>query len=452
MSVEGISEGALLQRGEDGFSIGFFRSGEKITTARYDGRRQGCAAVYPLGEGRYRLEGIPTGGPYTLTIGENRFESVYVGDLWLLGGQSNMAGVGHTTREDCDFGGDPEVRAFYMTDHWDAANHPLHATGWAVDEVHTRVIGSGYPNYEACIGPGLSFARRMKALTGVPQGVICCAHSGTSLSQWDPALRHLGGAGSLYGAMLRRFHACGGRVKGLFWYQGCNDAEEQAHRVFTGKLTALIEACRRDFGTEGSAPLPIVQVQIGRVTNRVIPLHEAWWNSIREQQRQVGEKLPAIATLSVLSKELDDAVHLSSAAQRRLGEEAAEAMHCLLDPTSREGSLPPRFKEVCLCRGHFNGWAEVRVRYEGLRGGLIAPGRPLGFVIREAEGKPETQYVHRIALEGDTAVLYSDRLPEELLGGQLYYGRGADPCCNITDEAGRDLPGMGPILLDRIEE
>ena len=51
---------------------------------------------------------------------------------------------------------------------------------------------------------------------------------------------------------------------------------------------------------------------------------------------------------------------------------------------------------------------------------------------------------------GNEVLLYCDRLPEEVRGGRLYYGKGANPYCNITDERGRDLPAMGPIVLDRI--
>ena len=53
----------------------------------------------------------------------------------------------------------------------------------------------------------------------VPQGVICCAHGGTSMDQWSPEGRDLGGDESLYGAMYRRFVHNGSRVKGMFWYQ-----------------------------------------------------------------------------------------------------------------------------------------------------------------------------------------------------------------------------------------
>ncbi len=50
---------------------------------------------------RFHLTGICTGGPYTLTltVGEQTFvfTEIYVGDVWILGGQSNMDGCGFYT-------------------------------------------------------------------------------------------------------------------------------------------------------------------------------------------------------------------------------------------------------------------------------------------------------------------------------------------------------------------
>ncbi len=449
MIAFGIKNGMVMQRGSDDLCEIYIRGDGIPSCAEYGGKTSGKADITQCGDGLYCLKGIPTGGPYELTVGDEHFEDIYVGDVWILGGQSNMAGVGHTTFKDCSELGNEEVRAFYMTDEWDIANHPLHATGWAVDKVHTEVIGSGYPNYEACIGPGLSFGMRLRELMNAPQGLICCAHGGTSMAQWAEELAPLGGDKSLFGAMLRRFHVCGGNVRGMFWYQGCNDAGETEHIVFTEKVYSFFNACRDSFQKE----IPIIQVQIGRVTNRTIPKHEEWWDSIQEQQRIMHENYSGIATLSVISKRLDDAIHLNSNSQRLLGKTAAEAMYALVFPNNREGYLlPPKLESVSLTRDGFNGWAVVKVKYKNIYGSLISDGRPHGFSVIEADGSEPTQFIHETILDGNTVLLYSDKLPEDLLGGRLYYGRGADPYCNITDEKLRDLPAMGPIVLTDIIE
>lgn len=269
------------------------------------------------------------------------------------------------------------------------------------------------------------------------------------MAQWSETLAPLGGDGSLYGAMLRRYRVCGSHVRGLFWYQGCYDAEADTHAVFTERMLSFFAACRRDFGEA----LPIVQVQIGRVTNRAVPTQENYWDSIQEQQRLLHEKVKRLSTLSVLSLPLDDAIHLSSDSQRHLGTEAAEAMYCLISPENPKGCLPPPTVEsITLEPGPFNRWAMVRIRYRNLHGSLCALGRPSGFSVIEAENAEPFQHVHDIRIHGNEVLLFCDRTVEDVLGGRLYYGKGANPYANITDERGRDLPAMGPITLDHVTE
>ena len=60
--------------------------------------------------------------------------------------------------------------------------------------------------------------------TGVPIGLIPAAHGGTSMQQWNPALRDLGGE-SLYGATVERFRAIWRQSRRcILWYQGESDA------------------------------------------------------------------------------------------------------------------------------------------------------------------------------------------------------------------------------------
>ncbi len=94
---------------------------------------------------------------------------------------------------------------------------------------------------------GLSFAVEMVKRTGVPIGLIPCAHGGTSMSQWDPTLKDKGGD-SLYGAMIRRFQTIGGKVAGVVWYQGESDASPSAAPKFPTKFEEFVAAVRRDFG------------------------------------------------------------------------------------------------------------------------------------------------------------------------------------------------------------
>src|SRR6202023_1447306 len=113
--------------------------------------------------------------------------------------------------------------------HW-----PLNA-----ERVPERLTGQPLENYvinrKKGSGLGLPFAVEMVARTGIPVGLVPCAHGGTSMDQWSPALKDREGD-SLYGSMYRRFVAVGGRVRGVLWYQGESDASAKAAPEFEQKF------------------------------------------------------------------------------------------------------------------------------------------------------------------------------------------------------------------------
>ena len=127
--LNGINDGMVMQRGtatnECDILLSLECDGE--TAAKYDGK-----AVSLTREGdNWRLTGIPVGGPYTLTIsdknGEVDFDNIYVGDVWILAGQSNMEGAGLMTDAEYAYESNPDmsVRAFYLDDSWDFARAQL---------------------------------------------------------------------------------------------------------------------------------------------------------------------------------------------------------------------------------------------------------------------------------------------------------------------------------------
>lgn len=133
-----------------------------------------------------------------------------------------------------------------MDDEWRVARHPMHRPWLAVDKVHTEVLGFKQPNppYRG-VGPGLSFALRMEAYTGVPQGLIAARTAAPQCGNGIPALKGQGGDKSLYGAMLRRFQVCGAM---------CADCSgtRAARTLGSGQETCLLSApaaffaeCRR---------------------------------------------------------------------------------------------------------------------------------------------------------------------------------------------------------------
>ena len=87
MHLTGIKNGMIMQRNEKNFSEITVFSDTEITG--YFTAENG--QIYPLNiekdENRYKVSGIPVGGPYEVSINGQCFKDIYVGDIWLLAGR-----------------------------------------------------------------------------------------------------------------------------------------------------------------------------------------------------------------------------------------------------------------------------------------------------------------------------------------------------------------------------
>lgn len=397
------------------------------------------------GKFKGELKGLPAGGPYDIELvikDKNHriaeqliIRNVLVGDLWILGGQSNMEGIGYLKYA---LKPNRHVRAFYMEDRWNIAKDPIHNLFKAVDPVHAE-RGGGTPPKRAVhvgAGPGIGFGQEMLKFTGVPQGLIPCAHGGTSMSEWDPALKSKGGH-SLYGAMLRRFRKNGGKVAGLAWYQGCSDTGAE-HVRYTRRMVAFTKAVRKDFDDKR---LPVAMVQIAGVFGSG---HKPeGWNSVQEQQRLLPQKISRLAVVPAIDLSLDDSIHISGYDQNRLGKRLAQAMSVLRG--EKNAGLPPIELDSANIRIEKpSGVFMIRIKFRNVMGGLQAAGKPAGFTL--FEGSECIQSFFRTDLEKDTVILRGllAGMPRRLT---IYHGYGCAPYCNITDSADRSLPVFGPYHL-----
>ena len=408
-------------------------------------RRVGQSASGKFG---IKLINIPAGGPYRLELTLGAAKAVvaefFVGDVWLLGGQSNMEGAGNR-------GGaarpDPLIRAFSLRREWRLATEPLHVLAESPDFCHNN--GRQLTPAEAekfrrttlkGTGCGLFFAREMLRRTGVPQGLVCAAHGGTSMAQWDPVHKDEGGR-SLYASALASVAATGQPVAGMLWYQGESDANPSEARWYTLRMKALVRAFRRELRLPR---LPWLVVQIARV-NGVRPAGETpAWNSIQEQQRLLPKVVPALETVSAVDLELDDGIHISAQGFPALGLRLARAAARLVHGDRRE-SRPPQFKGVSLKRDPDNVYGfHVDVHFDSAD--LRADGKPSGFAIVTPEGQ-DLNAIYKTTLLGSTARLHVNLPLVE--GLRLHHGLGAFPYCNITDARGDALPVLGPVDLSK---
>lgn len=388
------------------------------------------------------LEEVPAGGPYDIelripgTRAEASIHDVLVGDLWLLAGQSNMEGNGNLSGVDPP---DALVHNFDQMDQWLIAEEPLHNLRGALDRVHWLRTGDGKPlRFEGAAlmkynaervkgaGPGLPFAIEMVRRTSIPIGLLPCAHGGTSMDQWDPALREKGGD-SLYGSMYRRFRAAGGRIAGMLWYQGESEANPEAAPAFQAKFERFVAKVRQDFK---QPDLPFYYVQIGR---HVSLANQKEWNVVQEAQRKAESTIPHAAMAVSLDLSLDDGIHIGTQDQKRLGQRLAK-----LATGGKRGPRPVSAK----LEGNV-----LRVNFSDVNGALHAAGRVSGFSIHAPDGSYLPAIFNaRVDPRDGSAVLLSieGKLPE---GAVVHYGFGKDPYCNLVDSEDMALPAFGPLPL-----
>ncbi len=355
-----------------------------------------------------------------------------------------MEGMGDLTGAETPH---PKVRVFGMNGRWSRAAEPLHWLLDSPDHVHwwgmtkaqrDRALPSSRRNRTRGAGLGLTFAKRLVEATGVPVGLIPCAHGGTNMDQWDPAKRGEGGA-SLYGSLLRSVRAAGGRIAGVLWYQGESEGFETTPSPFLPRFLALVAALRKDVGP---ADLPFLYVQIGRVV-------DAWgippsrWSQIRELQRQALTKLRHAAMVTAIDLPLDDAIHVATPGLKLLGERLAKQALRL-----RFGRMRPRPGPTLeRARVEGKGRALVRVTFGGVNGRLLPAFRVGGFSVRDAAEK-DLLLVYEALPDprrpADVLVRLRDRLPAR---ATLWHGWGLDPFCHLADAEGLAAPAFGPIPL-----
>ncbi|MBE6357519.1 MAG: sialate O-acetylesterase [Lentisphaerae bacterium] len=392
----------------------------------------------PVGKaakGKFRgvIKGIPAGGPYTLEfrIGSKKvlFRNIMVGDLWLLAGQSNMADSGCLP----SLAGTSEmVRGFYMDNHWDIARDPLHDVRHAAAPVHGGNPANPVEKRLRGAGPGVPFGIEMYRKTGIPQGLIACAHGGTSLAQWDPELK-VQGNNSLYGALCERVRMLGGRVAGILWYQGEDDIVSDEKAVnYAGSTAKLFAALRRDCRNR---QLPIVFAQLGTfiALESERPFSRRLL-TVRDAQYRMGQHMPHTACVPVIDLEVCDTVHLSTRSVVTLGKRMADAMEYLTC-----GGIPQIALKSVRCRSD-HSVAQIKIEFKNVQGKLRSSGIPGGFSLVDMAGNFVAQAVSTV-LQG-SSVTVQTRMPycKFQENYRIAYGGEHHPHANITDEAGRSLP------------
>ena len=455
LEITGIKSGAVLQRDENDFC--------KITLiADFKGEpKTSFGKLTHIENNKWELSDIFLGGPYSITIEDAAdsvtFNDIYVGDLWLLAGQSNMEGAGVMTVED-EYEANhtnPFIRAFYMNDNWDNAKPILHHLHLSKEPAHQKTWSDNMKNleergltiydnhpYEAkrSVGPGYYFAKEMFKLTdGVPQGVIPAAVGGAPIEKWLPVTDE---EENYYTAACHRIEETGSNIKGVFWAQGEGNPNYEVY-------PSQIESIRNDLCIRtGKSKMPFVQMQSFKST---LFLDNAdcsmVWSRFREMQRKMAQDADMLATIATNDLSLEDCIHLSSDAQKIAGVRGARAMNYIITGC---GFAEPVFDKIYFKNDRYvpHFFNEIHIRFNNVAGALKSSGVPHGFAIKKIDEKePAERMFRKVSLKQNEVVISIEIPTEKLSDYELWYGYGNDFYCNITDGENRAIPAMGPISL-----
>lgn len=225
-------------------------------------------------------------------------------DIFILAGQSNMAGRGGVfggkwdgdVPEECR----PSPWVFRLSAglEWEEAREPLHA-----DIDVGKTCG---------VGPGMAFANEVVKARGAGGlvGLVPCAVGGTKIGQWSRGTR-------LYDELVQRAMQAigGGTIRAVLWYQGESDTvRKKDAEGYKDKMERFIMDLRSDLNLPS---LLVIQVALASGEGKFIE---------KVRRAQMGITLPNVKCVDAKGLRLKpDKLHLTTMSQVQLGIRLARA-------------------------------------------------------------------------------------------------------------------------------
>jgi hypothetical protein len=225
--------------------------------------------------------------------------------LFLLVGQSNMAGRGAITPDDKK--PDPRVLMLNQAGEWVPA----------VDPLHFDKPGA------AGVGLGRSFGLQIaEANPGVTIGLIPCAVGGSPIDTWKPGVFYHATKSHPWDDAVRRARLAlqSGTLKGILWHQGESDSSRELAPTYETKLHALIARFRAELGVPN---VPFIVGQLGK-------FEDSPWSEFKAMvdraHRELPGNVPHTAFVSAEGlKHKGDKVHFDADSYREFGRRYADA-------------------------------------------------------------------------------------------------------------------------------
>ncbi|WP_372774262.1 sialate O-acetylesterase [Mangrovibacterium sp.] len=228
-------------------------------------------------------------------------------DIYLLIGQSNMAGRADIEPQDLDSLEGVFLFTGIEGNEWEKAANPLNKYSTVRKAISMQKMGPGY-----------TFAREMaKANSGKPIGLVVNAKGGTSIAEWAPG-------DTLYTEAVKRVKMAMqfGTLKGIVWHQG--EANVSKSDAYPEKITELIQSLRTDLG------IPDLPFVAGQLSEDKTARH-----AFNEMILTLPALIPNTGVATSEGTSTIDNTHFNAASQRLLGERyAAEMLKLFKNQTS----------------------------------------------------------------------------------------------------------------------
>lgn len=223
-------------------------------------------------------------------------------DIYLLIGQSNMAGRADIESQDRDTLNGVFLYTGRDGDEWEKAANPLNKHSSIRKDISMQKLNPAY-----------TFARDMAAsASGKRIGLVVNARGGTSISLWELGSEYYKETVSRTKDAMKF-----GVLKGIAWHQGESDASK--YDSYTPKIIALIEAFRVEFNRPD---LPVVVGQLSEDKDSRV--------NFNKMIVQLPSKIKKVGVVPTEHTSTIDSTHFDSSSQRLLGERYAAEMLKLL--------------------------------------------------------------------------------------------------------------------------
>ena len=384
-----FGDGMVLQQQTQAPVWGWAKPGARVdVTAGWD-RYTYQTKADEQGRWQVKVQTPTAGGPYFLTIKEEgqlvlTLKDVYSGEVWLLGGQSNMEMPLQGYRDQPVYGSLQEiVQSAEYPIHWFKVHR--HSTTTAMDTVKNSQWKKSAPDNAGEISAtGWFFAKQLSQALKVPIGLIACNYGGSTVEAWMSPSKlqayadvNVPGPGdaipvvnrtpsTLFNGMLNPL--IGYAIKGCLWYQG--ESNYQHPDQYTERFAAMVADWRARWN---QGDFPFYYAQIAPYDYRI--LKEAdYVNSayLREAQRLAESTIPASGMIVLLDEGDSTCIHPRNKAA--VGERFALLALAKTYGWSSKGLLSPKVKEVTI------EGTQAIIRFEEAPVGLSSFGQPLtGF-------------------------------------------------------------------------